>query len=104
MWFRFWKNYWRGIADLPIGLGRYSIAPTSNGGAYMGGILFRLFDHCFCYVQPDSAFEKWLITDRDGFDVTISDATSGAINEEMRYFDSGFYDLGGQQLCLSRTG
>jgi aminomethyltransferase len=34
----------------------------------------------------------------------MSDATGGAIDEDMMYFHSGYYDVGGQQLYVSRTG
>ena len=58
-----------------------------------------------------------------GFDVTISDphsrviqiqgpasidimkaASGGKIDESMKYFRSGYFDLGGQELYISRTG
>jgi aminomethyltransferase len=34
----------------------------------------------------------------------MSDATNGAIDESMKYFHSGYYDIGGQRLYVSRTG
>jgi glycine cleavage system aminomethyltransferase T len=34
----------------------------------------------------------------------MSDASGGAIDEDMRYFHSGYYDVGGQKLYVSRTG
>ena len=59
----------------------------------------------------------------DGFDVKITDphsrvlqvqgpasidimnaASSGLINENMKYFQSGYFDLGGQKLYVSRSG
>jgi glycine cleavage system aminomethyltransferase T len=74
-------------------------------------------------VQADGALEEWLIAHRAGFDVKISDpysrvlqlqgpnsikimsdATNGAIDESMKYFHSGFFDIGGQTLYVSRTG
>jgi len=89
----------------------------------MDGILFRLAENCFWYVQPDGAFEEWMIAHRQGFEVQILDphsrvlqiqgpnamkimavATGGAIDESMKYFHSGFYDIGGQELYVSRTG
>lgn len=117
------KIFARRIGSLPIGRGRYAIACTAEGGAFMDGILFRLAENCFWYVQPDGAFEEWMIAHRQGFKVQISDpqsrvlqiqgpnamkimavATGGAIDESMKYFHSGFYDIGGQQLYVSRTG
>lgn len=113
----------RRIGNLPEGRGRYAIACTPDGGTFMDGILFKIEQNRFWYVQPDGALEPWLIAHSDGFDVKISDpksrvlqlqgpnstkimsdATGGAIDEGMKYFDSGFYSIGGQELYVSRTG
>lgn len=113
----------RRVGNLREGRGRYAIACTAEGGTYMDGILFRLGEHRFWYVQPDGAFEQWLLAHRAGFDISISDprsrvlqiqgpnsmkimsaATGGAIDENMKYFGAGFYDIGGQRLYVSRTG
>lgn len=113
----------RRIGTLAQGRGRYAIACTPDGGTFMDGILFKLAENRFWYVQPDGALEEWLAAHSDGFDVKISDpasrvlqiqgpnsmkimsdATDGAIDESMKYFDSGYYDVGGQQLYVSRTG
>ncbi|MFT7672210.1 MAG: hypothetical protein ACI845_000615 [Gammaproteobacteria bacterium] len=66
----------RRIENLAIGRGRYAIAYTSEGGTYMDGIFFRLSELCFWYVQPDRAFEEWMIVHRDCLDVKISDPHS----------------------------
>jgi aminomethyltransferase len=113
----------RPISDLREGRGRYAIACTPTGGVFMDGVLFKLSEEKFWYVQPDGALETWLIAHSEGFDVTISDPKSrvlqiqgpnsfeimsavsgGLIDENMGYFCSGFFDLGGQQLYVSRTG
>lgn len=117
------KIFARRIGNLPEGRGRYAIACTPDGGTFMDGILFKLAENRFWYVQPDGALEAWLIAHSDGFDVKISDpnsrvlqiqgpnsmkimseATNGTIDESMHYFHSGYYDIGGQQLYVSRTG
>ncbi|MDH3859912.1 MAG: aminomethyltransferase family protein [Gammaproteobacteria bacterium] len=113
----------RPIDTLPEGRGRYAIACTSDGGIFMDGILFKLADNRYWYVQPDGALEEWLAAHKDGFDVRISDphsrvlqiqgpnsmnimsgATSGAIDKSLKYFDAGYFDIGGQRLYVSRTG
>lgn len=113
----------RRVGDLEPGRGRYAIACTAEGGTFMDGILFRLDQRSFWYVQADGALEAWLIAQREGFDARISDphsrvlqiqgpnslkimarASAGAIDASMAYFRSGFYDLGGQRLFVSRTG
>ena len=74
-------------------------------------------------MQPDGALETWLIAHSEGFDIKISDpksrvlqiqgpaslavmcdASHGAIDESMGYFHAGFFDLGGQETYVSRTG
>ena len=95
----------RRVGTLKEGRGRYAIACAPNGGVFMDGILFKLSEDRFWYVQPDGALETWLIAHSEGFDVTISDpksrviqiqgpksleimhaASNGAIDEKMGYF------------------
>jgi aminomethyltransferase len=113
----------RPVASLRQGRGRYAIACTPAGGVFMDGILFRLDDDRFWYVQPDGALETWLVAHSEGYEVTISDpgsrviqiqgpsspeimhaASAGRIDDGMGYFHSGYFDLGGQELYVSRTG
>ena len=113
----------RPVGTLPQGRGRYAIACTTDGGIFMDGILFKLADNRYWYVQPDGALEEWLAAHKGGFDVKISDpnsrvlqiqgpnalkvmsdATNGAIDEGLKYFGSGFFGIGGQRLYVSRTG
>ena len=113
----------RRIGTLREGRGRYAVACTPGGGVFIDGLLFRLSDARFWYVQPDGALEAWLIAHSAGYDVTISDpasrvlqvqgpnsfaimheASNGAIDESMKYFHSGWFNLGGQALYVSRSG
>lgn len=113
----------RRVGTLAVDRGRYAIACTPDGGTFMDGILFKLDENRYWYVQPDGALEPWLVALSDGFDVQISDPkshvlqiqgprsievmaalTQGAIDASMKYFHSGFYDIGGQRLYVSRTG
>lgn len=117
------KVFSRKVATLAVGRGRYCLACTPQGGMFMDGVLFNLGEDRYWYVQADGAMETWLVAHSEGFDITISDphsrviqvqgpasigimqaASSGAIDENMRYFSAGFFDLGGQQLYVSRTG
>ena len=89
----------------------------------MDGVVFKLGEDRFWFVQADGPFEEWLLALSSGFDVTISDpssrvlqiqgpasiaimnaASGGMIDDTMRYFRSGYFDLGGQNLYVSRTG
>ena len=113
----------RRIATLKEGRGRYAIACTPKGGVFMDGLLFKLSEGKYWYVQPDGALEAWLIAHSEGFDVTVSDpksrviqiqgpksleimrkASDGKIDETMGYFHAALVDLGGQLLYVSRTG
>ncbi|MEM9471844.1 MAG: aminomethyltransferase family protein [Pseudomonadota bacterium] len=113
----------RRIASLKQGRGRYAIACTPAGGVFMDGILFRLGPDRFWYVQPDGALETWLHAHSGGFEVTVSDphsrvlqiqgptsfdimhaASGGTIDETMGYFHSGFFEIDGQRVYVSRTG
>ena len=117
------KVFSRRISTLPVGRGRYCIACTPQGGVFMDGVLFNLDDNRYWYVQADGAMETWFIAHSEGFDITVSDpnsrviqiqgpasidimqaASAGAIDETMKYFSAGYFDLGGQQLYVSRTG
>jgi len=117
------KVFARNVSTLKEGRGRYAIACTPQGGVFMDGLLFKLAENRFWYVQPDGALESWLIAHSEGFDITVSDpksrvlqiqgpaslevmrdASNGAIDENMGYFHAGFFDLGGQELYVSRTG
>ena len=113
----------RRIADMAKNRGRYALACTHQGGVFMDGILFRLAEDRFWFVHPDGDLDTWLLAHNDGFDVTINDpksrvlqlqgpnsfqimqaASAGGITEDLKYFHSGFFDLGGQQVYVSRTG
>lgn len=113
----------RKVATMQEGRGYYAIACTPQGGVFMDGVVFKLGENVFRYVQADGPFETWLIAHSGGFDVTITDpqsrvlqiqgpasidimkaASGGQIDETMKYFRSGHFNLGGQTLYVSRTG
>ena len=113
----------RKISSIKEGRGYYSLACTPQGGIFMDGVIFKFNDNKFWYVQADGPFEDWLLAHSENFDVKISDpksrvlqiqgpasidimkaASKGNINENMPYFRSGFFNLGGQKLYVSRTG
>ena len=66
------KIFSRKVANMNVGRGRYAIACNEDGGLFMDGILFRLEENRFWYVQPDGALETWLMAHKSGYDVNIS--------------------------------
>ena len=113
----------RKVSTIKEGRGYYSLACTPQGGIFMDGIIFKFSENKFWYVQADGPFEDWLLAHSKGFDVKILDpksrviqiqgpasidimkaASNGKINENMQYYRSGFFDLGGQNLYVSRSG
>ena len=113
----------RKVSTIKEGRGYYSLACTPQGGIFMDGVIFKFNKNKFWYVQADGPFEDWLLAHSKGFDVKILDpksrviqiqgpasidimkaASNGKINENMPYYRSGFFDLGGQNLYVSRSG
>ena len=113
----------RRIEKLKIGRGYYSISCTSDGGTFMDGILFKLSDDRFWFVQPDGDMNTWLLAHKHDFNVEISDpnsrvlqlqgpsslkimeaASEGQIDLNFKYFNSGFFMIDGQEVYVSRTG
>ena len=102
----------RKVTTMQKGRGYYAIACTPQGGIFMDGVVFKLAEDRFGYVQADGPFETWLVAHSGGFDVEISDpksrvlqlqgpasmaimnaASGGEIDETMKYFRSGFLNL-----------
>ena len=113
----------RKVSTMSEGRGYYAIACTPKGGVFMDGVVFRFEKNRFWYVQADGPFEDWLMAHSGGFDVTISDpqirvlqiqgpasleimkkASDGAVDENLKYFCSGYFKIGGQNFYVSRTG
>ena len=113
----------RRIGSLEIWRARYVLACTPQGGILMDGVLIRLAEDHFWYVQADGEFESWLHAHSQGLDVTIYDpksrvlqiqgpkslevlqaATGKPVPKGFRYFHAGKFDLGGQELLVTRTG
>jgi glycine cleavage system aminomethyltransferase T len=113
----------RKSGSLKVGSGHYTLACTYEGGLFMDGILFRLENNKFWFVQPDGELDSWLLAHSHNFEITIADpksrvlqlqgpnsfqiinaATEGSVDENTAYFSVGFHTIGGQQVLISRTG
>ena len=66
----------RKVASMTEGRGYYAIACTPQGGVFMDGVMFRLGENRFWYVQADGPMEAWLMAHCGDYDVTISDPRS----------------------------
>ncbi len=117
------RVFTRPIDNLKIWCARYALACTPQGGILMDGVLIRLAQDHFWYVQADGEFESWLRAHALGLDVTIFDpksrvlqiqgpkslevlqaATGKPVSEGFGYFHAGKFDLGVQELLVTRTG
>jgi glycine cleavage system aminomethyltransferase T len=113
----------RRVSGIREGRGFYALACTPKGGIFMDGVLFKLGHNKYWYVQADGPFETWLLAHCSGYDVEISDpnsrvlqiqgplsieimkaASGGEIDESMSYYQSGYFNIGGQRLFVSRSG
>ncbi|MEK9942105.1 MAG: aminomethyltransferase family protein [Gammaproteobacteria bacterium] len=117
------KVFTRRIATIPVLRACYGIICAPHGGLVMDGVLIRLAEDKFWYVEANGDTAKWFLALSDGFDVTIRDpksrvlqiqgpnslkfleaAAPGQMPEKFRYFDAAFFNLGGQEVLISRTG
>ena len=113
----------REITSFTEGRGLYALACTPQGGIFMDGVLFKFSDTQYWYVQADGEFETWLLAHSEGFDIKISDPksrvlqiqgpssmdimkdlTDGKIDENLKYYRSGFFNIDRQKVYISRTG
>jgi glycine cleavage system aminomethyltransferase T len=117
------RVFTRRIDSLKTWRARYAVACTPQGGILMDGVLIRLADDHFWYVQADGEFESWLLAHSQDLDVTIHDprsrvlqiqgpkslevlqaAVKGGVPDGFGYFHAGMFDFGGQDLLVTRTG
>lgn len=111
------------VASLKVWRARYGIACTEEGTVLMDGVLIRLAEDRFWYVKANGEFLSWLKALAIGLDVRIGDprsrvlqiqgprslevldaAIGGGLPDTFRYFHAGMFDMGGQELLVTRTG
>ena len=117
------RIFTRKVSTLKPGRCGYGIACWPDGGVLVDGILVRLTEDRFWYVQADGDFIGWLKAHALGMDVTISDPHSyvhqlqgpkaldllaavvdGAAPDDFRYFDAREVSIAGQSVLITRTG
>ena len=117
------KIFPRQISKLKVGKGIYVTALTHEGNTLMDGILFRLSEECFWFVQPDGNMWTWLLAHKNNYQIKINDPisrvlqiqgpnsykilnelTDGKIDYKFSYFSAGFFNINSQLVYVSRTG
>ena len=54
----------------------YVTALTHDGNTFMDGILFRLSEECFWFVQPDGDMHTWLLAHKQNYQIKINEPNS----------------------------
>tara|TARA_B100000965_G_C19552684_1_gene740757 strand:+ start:308 stop:1498 length:1191 start_codon:yes stop_codon:yes gene_type:complete len=117
------KIFSRKISTMKVGRGRYAIACYEDGGIFIDGVFFRLEENKYWYVQPDGPLQTWLKAHQTGYNVKITDPssrviqiqgpasqeilsklTNEAINDDFKYYHSGYFEIANQKVYISRTG
>ncbi len=113
----------RKIGNMGVWKARYAIACTPQGGIIMDGVVLRLAEDHFWYVQANGGFEHWLNLMSDGMDVEVGDPQSRVLQvqgpkalefleracpgqkpERWGYFNAGRFNFNGMEAVVSRTG
>lgn len=117
------KAFTRRIANMQVWRARYALVCAPDGGLVMDGVLIRLAEDRFWYVEANGDTAKWFLALADGMSVTVEDpqsrvlqvqgprslefleaAAPGQVPDPFGYFHAGMFDFGGQKLLVSRTG
>jgi len=117
------RIFTRRVSALKPGRCSYGVACWPDGGLLVDGILIRLEEERFWYVQADGDFVGWLRAHAIGLDVEVRDPQSWVHQiqgpkaldlladacdddgpEQFRYFDAREVTMGGQQVLITRTG
>ena len=117
------RLFTRDVSKMKPGRSAYGVACWPDGGILVDGILIRLGEDRFRYVQADGDFVGWARAHGLGMDVEIADpqswvhqiqgprafdvlaeACDDGMPERFRYFDAREVAMGGQPVLITRTG
>ena len=117
------KVFARDISKLKVGRCTYGLLLYADGGILCDGVLMRLAEDRFWYVQADGPVISWLIAHSRGMDVSITDPKSwvtqiqgpramemltkicdGGAPEPFGYYGCAEATINGVPMILSRTG
>ncbi len=117
------RVFTRDITRMKVGRCSYQFPCYHDGGMITDGVLMRLAQDRFWYVQADGDLFSWLKAHGRGLDVEVFDpnvwvsqvqgpdslkvleaAVDGAHPDPFRYFDVAEAQIAGQKVILSRSG
>lgn len=118
------KLFTKDISKIKPGRCGYGLACYQDGGLIVDGVLVRLSETLFWYVQADGDFYSWAKAQGERMDVAISDPVvyvsqvqgpnslkvleaacdAGKLPEPFGYFGMSRVMLGGQEVIITRTG
>ncbi|MEO0618227.1 MAG: aminomethyltransferase family protein [Pseudomonadota bacterium] len=117
------RLFTKDISKLKTGRCAYGLPLYEDGGLITDGVLLRLEDELFWYVQADGDFYSWARAHASRMDVTISDpgvfasqiqgpnalkilaaACDDGIPDPFGYFAMRRVRFGGQEVVITRTG
>jgi len=117
------RVFTRSVGKVRVGRCSYQIACYPNGGVVMDGVLIRLAQDRFWYVQSDGEFYGWLRAQAAGFDVEVfhpdvwvsqvqgprsldvlAAVADDGLPEPFKYFDAARIHIGGEPVLVTRTG
>lgn len=114
----------RPASRMKVGRCSYQFPCYDDGGMITDGVLLRLAEDLFWYVQADGDLYSWLRAHAAGMDVAVTDpdvwvsqvqgpdalsvleaaVDPGGYPERLRYFDIATVPIAGQRVIVSRTG
>lgn len=117
------RLFTRDITKLKVNRCGYCLACFEDGGMIVDGILVRLAEDTFWYVQADGDFYAWARAHAIDMDVQITDpdvfvsqiqgpksldllgaASKDGVPENFTYYAAARVELGGQTFLITRTG
>lgn len=117
------RVFTRSVDRVGVGRASYQIACYFDGGMITDGLLLRLEEERFWYVQADGDLFSWLKAHTTGLDVDVFDpgvfvtqvqgprsldvlesVVDGGLPDRFRYFDVARVQIAGQPVVVSRTG
>lgn len=117
------KVFARDISSLKVGRATYGLLLYPDGGFLCDGVLMRLAEDRFWYVQADGPVFSWLVAHSDGMDVKVTDPNSWVtqiqgpramemlekiskegIPDPFSYYGIAEVTVNGISMIVSRTG